>query len=211
MMFQYLVSALATGATIVLYEGSPLKRPETLWNLIDEFGVTILGTSAKWIEQMSKYYPDVGSHHSLSTLRQILSTGSPLPPTLFDFVYEKVKKNVLLGSITGGTDICSVFAGRNTSLPVYRGEIQSRMLGFALDISATEPGLPGELTCTLAFPIEPLGFWPLPGYGFAEREVIQAQERFHETYFKDDKGTWCERLRSPNAHDVLTMHSDHGD
>lgn len=129
-MFQYLVSGLATGATIVLYEGSPLKRPETLWNLVDDLGITILGTSAKWIEQISKHYPEVGKRHSLSTLRQILSTGSPLPPSLFDFVYGRVKKDVLLGSVTGGTDICSVFAGRNTSLPVYRGEIQSRMLGL---------------------------------------------------------------------------------
>lgn len=77
-----------------------------------------------------KHYPDVKSKHSLSTLRQILSTGSPLPPHLFDFVYQNVKSDVLLGSITGGTDICSVFAGRTTSLPVYRGEIQARMLGL---------------------------------------------------------------------------------
>ena len=130
MMFQYLVSGLATGATIVLYEGSPLKRPETLWRTVDDLGVTVLGTSAKWIEQISKHYPDVKEKHSLRTLKQILSTGSPLPPVLFDFIYERVKKDVLLGSVTGGTDICSVFAGRDTSLPVYRGEIQTRMLGL---------------------------------------------------------------------------------
>lgn len=130
MMFQYLVSGLATGATIVLYEGSPLKRPETLWNFVDDLGVTVLGTSAKWIEQISKHYTDVKGRHKLSTLKQILSTGSPLPPGLFDYVYEHVKKDVLLGSVTGGTDICSVFAGRTTSLPVYRGEIQARMLGL---------------------------------------------------------------------------------
>ena len=189
-MFQYLVSGLATAATIVLYEGSPLKRPETLWNLVDDLGVTILGTSAKWIEEISKYYPDVSPKHSLATLRQILSTGSPLPPALFDFVYKNVKKDVILGSITGGTDICSVFAGRNTSLPVYRGEIQSRMLGFALNVAATEPGLPGELICDEAFPIQPLGFWPLPGYGFPEEEVVSAQQRFQESYFKDVQGKW---------------------
>ena len=77
-----------------------------------------------------KTYPNVKENHSLSTLRQILSTGSPLPPALFDFIYTHVKSDLLLGSITGGSDICSVFAGRNTSLPVYRGEIQSRMLGL---------------------------------------------------------------------------------
>jgi len=145
MMFQYLVSALATGATVVMYEGSPLKRAESMWETIDDLGVTVFGTSAKYIEQISvrlsnislhstdylqKHYPDVKSKHSLSTLRQILSTGSPLPPHLFDFVYQNIKSDVLLGSITGGTDICSVFAGRTTSLPVYRGEIQARMLGL---------------------------------------------------------------------------------
>ena len=130
MMFQYLISGLATGATIVLYEGSPLKNPSTIWNMVDEYKITILGTSAKWIEQISKTYPNVKEHHDLSSLKQILSTGSPLSPGLFDFVYQHVKQDVLLGSITGGSDICSVFAGRNTSLPVFRGEIQSKMLGL---------------------------------------------------------------------------------
>lgn len=100
-MFQYLVSGLATGATIVLYEGSPLKRPETLWNMVDDLGVTVLGTSAKWIEQISKHYTDVKGKHKLSSLKQILSTGSPLPPALFDYVYQHVKQDVLLGSVTG--------------------------------------------------------------------------------------------------------------
>jgi len=205
MMFQYLVSGLATGATIVLYEGSPLKRPESLWELVDELGITILGTSAKWLEVISKVYPNVKTNHSLATLRQILSTGSPLAPALFDFVYDNVKKDVLLGSITGGSDICSVFAGRNTSLPVYRGEIQSRMLGLwviwwhdevtrlmdsALDVEGSGPGLPGELVCRQAFPIEPVGFWPLAGYGFPEEDVKVAKDRFADSYFKDNKGTW---------------------
>ena len=128
-MFQYLVSGLFTGATLVLYEGSPLKDPSLLWRMTDEFKITHFGTSAKWIEQISKNYPDVGVNHSLSSLRQILSTGSPLPHHLFDYVYEKIKKDLVLGSITGGSDICSVFAGRCTMLPVYRGEIQARMLG----------------------------------------------------------------------------------
>lgn len=130
MMFQYLVSGLATGATIVLYEGSPLKDPSVLWRLSDELGITVFGTSAKYIEQISKTYPDVGKRHSLHSIRQILSTGSPLSPGLYDYVYQHIKKDVLLGSITGGSDICSVFAGRCTALPVYRGEIQARMLGL---------------------------------------------------------------------------------
>jgi acetoacetyl-CoA synthetase len=101
MMFQYLVSGLATGATLVLYEGSPLKRPESLWHMVDEFGITIFGVSAKYLEQISKTYPDVGQRHKLDSLRQILSTGSPLPPGLFDFVYANVKQDVVLGSVTG--------------------------------------------------------------------------------------------------------------
>ncbi|WVQ99868.1 acetoacetate-CoA ligase [Kwoniella sp. CBS 9459] len=189
MMYQYLISSLATGATIVLYEGSPLKPHSHLWSMIDELGITVFGTSAKWIEQISKHYPNVKENHDLRTLKQILSTGSPLPPGLFDFVYEKVKKDVIVGSITGGTDICSVFAGRNTSLPVYKGEIQSRMLGFALDTD-TPANTPGELICHQAFPIEPLGFWPLEGHGFPQQDVEDAKKRFRESYFKDDKGTW---------------------
>ncbi|WWC93632.1 acetoacetate-CoA ligase [Kwoniella sp. B9012] len=189
MMFQYLVSSLSTGATIILYEGSPLKDPSYLFEMIDQYGITIFGTSAKWLEVISKTYPDVKDQHELSTLKQILSTGSPLPGGLFDWIYEKVKKDVLVGSITGGTDICSVFAGRNTSLPVYRGEIQSRMLGFALDTDGP-PNQPGELICKQAFPIEPLGFWPLDGYGFPEEEVELAKRRFRESYFKGEKGIW---------------------
>ncbi|RXK34998.1 acetoacetate-CoA ligase [Tremella mesenterica] len=190
MMFQYLVSGLATGATIVLYEGSPLKDPSFLWKTIDNLGVTIFGTSAKWIEQISKHYPTVKQNHSLLTLQQILSTGSPLPSQLYDFVYSHIKSDVLLGSITGGTDICSVFAGRNTCLPVFRGEIQSRMLGFALDTATTEIGAPGELICTRAFPIQPVGFWPLKGYGFSQSEVEAAQVRYQESYYKDFEGNW---------------------
>ncbi|WWC71691.1 acetoacetate-CoA ligase [Kwoniella pini CBS 10737] len=189
MMYQYLISGLATGATIVLYEGSPLKDPACLFDMIDILGITLFGTSAKWIEVISKSYPSPKDNHNLSTMRQILSTGSPLPGALFDFIYENVKKDVLVGSITGGTDICSVFAGRNTSLPVYRGEIQSRMLGFALDTDGP-PNQPGELICKKAFPIQPLGFWPLDGYGFSEEDVLAAQKRFKESYFKGTEGVW---------------------
>ncbi|WRT68258.1 acetoacetate-CoA ligase [Kwoniella shivajii] len=191
MMFQYLVSSLSTGCTIVLYEGSPLKSPSYLFNLVDELAITIFGTSAKWIEVISKSFPDsdIKDNHGLFSLKQILSTGSPLPPNLFDFIYEKIKKDVLVGSITGGTDICSVFAGRNTSLPVYRGEIQSRMLGFALDTDGP-PNTPGELICRQAFPIEPLGFWPLEGHGFLPADVEEAKKRFKESYFKGDEGIW---------------------
>ncbi|KAL7423516.1 hypothetical protein Q5752_001096 [Cryptotrichosporon argae] len=212
MMFQYLVSGLATGATIVMYEGSPLKRPEYLWEKIDELGVTVFGASAKYIEQISKVYPDVGRKHRLSSLRQILSTGSPLPPQLFDFVYRNIKKDVLLGSITGGTDICSVFAGRNTSLPVYRGEIQSRMLGYDL-ATHNGPDQAGELVVLRAFPAEPIGFWPLKvdalpdGHLFSKADEAKARERFIDSYFKGAQGIWCTRHCTPCT--MLTP--DHGD
>ncbi|WVN90148.1 acetoacetate-CoA ligase [Cryptococcus depauperatus CBS 7841] len=188
MMYQYLVSGLATGCAIVLYEGSPLYKKERLWEFVDTFGITIFGTSAKWLEVAEKVYPMPKKYHKLSTLKQILSTGSPLGKGSFDWVYNNVKEDVLLGSITGGTDICSVFAGRCTFLPVYRQEIQARMLGFAL---TTEPPPPsaGELICRQAFPIQPLGFWPLPNHGFPQDQVAKAQERFEESYFKGG-GNW---------------------
>ncbi|BEI82107.1 hypothetical protein CcaverHIS002_0212670 [Cutaneotrichosporon cavernicola] len=197
MMYQYLIAGLATGATILLYDGSPLKDPATCWNLIDEHDVSIFGTSAKYIEMVSKVYPDVGKKHRLVRLRQILSTGSPLASDLFDFVYANVKKDLLLGSVSGGTDICSVFAGRCTALPVFRGEIQCRQLGFYLDsTSADSHEIPGELIVREAFPIEPVGFWPLPkeylpdGKNIAQADIDAAQQRFLDSYFKDDEGNW---------------------
>lgn len=197
MMYQYLIAGLATGATVLLYDGSPLKDPATCWNLIDEHDVSVFGTSAKYIEMVSKMYPDVGKKHKLARLRQILSTGSPLAPGLFDYVYENIKADLLLGSVSGGTDICSVFAGRCTALPVFRGEIQCRQLGFYLDSTSPEPhNIPGELIVRQAFPIEPVGFWPLPkeylpdGQNIAQADIDAAQARFLESYFKDDEGNW---------------------
>lgn len=211
MMWQYLISGLGTGATVLLYDGSPLKDPGSLWRMVDEYGITQFGTSAKYIEQLSKHYADVGAKHDLSTLKQIMSTGSPLPPHLFDFVYSNIKKDVLLGSVSGGTDICSVFAGRCTALPVYRGEIQARMLGFALDSTAAVEHGEGELMVRQAFPIEPVGFWPLPAASLPDGDLIApadchaAAQRFKDSYFRDD-GLWYHgdfvqitRSRSGNA------------
>lgn len=131
MMWNFLVGALSSACTLVLYDGSPLKDPSYLWKLVDKLEITIFGTSAKYLDglavrplffvslispqltapwmQKAPYHP--GDHHSLGTLKQIHSTGSPLAPAQFDFVYEKIKKDVVLASITGGTDICSLFAG----------------------------------------------------------------------------------------------------
>ncbi|KAJ3997023.1 acetoacetyl-CoA synthetase [Lentinula boryana] len=209
MMWNFLVGGLASGCTLVLYDGSPLRDPAFLWNLVDELGITIYGTSAKYIDHLSKKYRP-REHHSLQTLRQIYSTGSPLAPQLFDWVYENIHPTVLLGSITGksnarmldsahgsntgGTDICSLFAGMNTMLPVYRGEIQCRMLGMAVesygpDGKVNPPGVEGELVCVKPFPCMPAGFWPLPGFG-SDEAVQAAQKRFQDAYFSGSQGVW---------------------
>ncbi|EIN10628.1 acetoacetate-CoA ligase [Punctularia strigosozonata HHB-11173 SS5] len=194
MMWNFLVSGLSIGCTLVLYDGSPLRDPAYLWRLVDELGITIFGTSAKYLDQLSKGYRPA-EHHRLSTLKHIYSTGSPLAPLSYDYVYSHIKKDVLLASITGGTDICSLFAGMCTALPVYRGEIQCRELGMAIT-AFTETGTPsgpdeaGELVCLRPFPCMPVGFWPLPGYG-TEDAVRAAQVRFQEAYFKSQcPGVW---------------------
>lgn len=133
-------------------------------------------------------------HHSLASLRHIYSTGSPLAPPLFDFVYRFIHPNVLLSSITGGTDICSLFAGMCSALPVYRGEIQCRMLGMAVESftplgAFCAPDEAGELVCVQPFPCMPLGFWPLPGYG-KDDDVEVAKVRYQEAYFSEFEGVW---------------------
>ncbi|PIL37183.1 hypothetical protein GSI_00875 [Ganoderma sinense ZZ0214-1] len=193
MMWNFLVAGLSVGCTLVLYDGSPLHDPAHLWNLVDELGITIFGTSAKYIDQLAKGYKPA-EHHKLTTLRHIYSTGSPLAPHLFDFVYEHISRNVLLGSITGGTDICSLFAGMCSALPVFRGEIQCRLLGMAIEAftptgTAAAPDEAGELVCTKPFPCMPAGFWPLSGYGDPET-VESATKRYQDAYFSEFKDVW---------------------
>ncbi|KAF9534315.1 acetoacetyl-CoA synthetase [Crepidotus variabilis] len=193
MMWNFLVAGLSQSCTLVLYDGSPLKDVSLLWKMVDDLGITIFGTSAKYLDYLSKKYQP-RQHHSLNSLRHIYSTGSPLAPHLFDYVYEQIHPKVLLGSITGGTDICSLFAGMCSALPVFRGEIQCRMLGMAIE-SFTPEGTPaaaeenGELVCTRPCPCMPLGFWPLPGFG-TDAEVSEAQKRFYESYFAEFEGIW---------------------
>ncbi|KDR83730.1 hypothetical protein GALMADRAFT_236077 [Galerina marginata CBS 339.88] len=193
MMWNFLASGLSVGCTLVLYDGSPLRDVSLLWKLVDDLGITIFGTSAKYLDQLSKKYRP-REHHNLNTLRHIYSTGSPLAPPLFDYVYEHINPSVLLGSITGGTDICSLFAGMCSALPVFRGEIQCRMLGMAIESfsptgNSNPPDEAGELVCVKPFPCMPLGFWPLPGFG-TEAEVKAAQARFHQSYFSEFDGVW---------------------
>ncbi|KAK4047329.1 hypothetical protein OIV83_005507 [Microbotryomycetes sp. JL201] len=185
MMYNYLVSALQTGCTLVMYDGSPLFRPELLWKMVDDIGVTVFGTSAKYIDVLSKGY-EPKTKHSLASLKQILSTGSPLKPELFSWVYEHIKTDVLLGSITGGTDICSLFAGHNTALPVYEGEIQCICLGMAIeswsdDAKSLPQGEQGELVCVKPFPCMPIFFW-----GDSKDHA-----RYRSSYFEKFEGVWA--------------------
>ncbi|KAL1921442.1 uncharacterized protein VTP21DRAFT_11158 [Calcarisporiella thermophila] len=164
MMWNWLVSGLAVGATLVLFDGSPFKpNAGALWDLIDELDVTLFGTSAKYIQSLQEadYHPN--RHCKLTRFRGIYSTGSPLKPESFDYVYQSIKKDLVLGSITGGTDICSLFMGHNTMLPVYRGEIQCRCLGMKVEAwdGENKPvfGQSADLVCTRPFPCMPVYFW----------------------------------------------------
>uniref|UniRef100_UPI00398F2E68 acetoacetyl-CoA synthetase n=1 Tax=Pristiophorus japonicus TaxID=55135 RepID=UPI00398F2E68 len=184
MMWNWLVSALATGASVVLYDGSPLvPSPNVLWDLVDKLGITILGTGAKWLAVLEEKDLKPGETHSLQTLHTILSTGSPLKPLTYDYVYKHIKSNILLGSITGGTDIISCFMGQNFTIPVYRGEIQARNLGMAVEIWNDKRqvlwGESGELVCTKPIPCQPTQFWN-----------DESGSKYHKAYFAKFPGVW---------------------
>ncbi|KAL8292250.1 hypothetical protein RQP46_001716 [Phenoliferia psychrophenolica] len=184
MMYNYLVSGLQTGCAVVLFDGSPLFRPELLWDMAEELGVTVFGTSAKYIDVLSKGYSPK-AHHAYPRLRQVLSTGSPLKTELFSWVYSNIKADLCLGSITGGTDICSLFAAHNVALPVYAGEIQCLALGMAVE-SWSEEGIPvargetGDLVCVKSFPCMPAYFWNDEG-----------GKRYHGAYFEQFEKGWA--------------------
>ncbi len=164
MMWNWLVSGLASGATLLLYDGSPMHpQPDTLFGLADRERVTVFGTSAKFLSSVAKAGVEPARSHRLGALHTLLSTGSPLPAEGFDYVYEKIKGDVLLASISGGTDIISCFVLGNPTLPVWRGEIQCAGLGMKVEI-VNEDGEPvgqepGELVCSAPFPSMPIGFW----------------------------------------------------
>jgi acetoacetyl-CoA synthetase len=164
MMWNWLVTALASRATIALYDGAPLHPdPGILWRFAESERVGIFGTSAKYLSALEKSGFEPRARHALPALRAILSTGSPLAPASFDYVYRSVKADVQLASIAGGTDLISCFALGNPLLPVYRGEIQCRGLGMKVEIFAADGtsvrGQKGELVCTAPFPSMPIGFW----------------------------------------------------
>ncbi len=196
MMWNWMVSTLALGATLTLYEGSPTyPDANRLFQLIDEENITVFGTSAKFISAVEKEGITPHSTFSLKNLRCILSTGSPLLPKNYDFIYQQVKADVQLSSISGGTDIVSCFALGNPLLPVYRGELQCLGLGMSVDVF-DEQGKPiraarGELVCTKPFPAMPVGFWQDPN-----------NTLYRHAYFERFTGVW--------AHGDFAEITDHG-
>ncbi len=170
MMWNWLVSALASGVTIVTVDGNVMyPGPAWLWELVDEHGIAMLGVGAKYLDALANRVAGGGSyrpreHHDLSSLRTLASTGSPLSPERFEWVYDAVKTDLHLASISGGTDLCGCFVLGDPTSPVYAGEIQRPGLGMAVDVWSNDgeplpPGERGELVCTEPFPSQPLGFW----------------------------------------------------
>ncbi len=184
MMWNWLVSALASKATLVLYDGSPFAPdPEVLWRYADDVDVTLFGTSAKYIDAIKTEGLRPRDSFDLGAMRTLASTGSVLVPESFDYVYDAIKPDVCLASVSGGTDIVSCFAISCPLLPVYRGEIQCRGLGLAVDVF-DDDGKPvrgdkGELVCTQPFPSQPVFFW-----GDADGS------KYHEAYFSRFPGVW---------------------
>ena len=187
MMWNWLVSGLATGATLLLYDGSPFfPNKSILWDYVSEHKAVLFGTAAKYIEAMNKHKIRPAETHDLSALKVITSTGSPLVHESFDFVYEHIKKDVHLASISGGTDIVSCFMLGNPISPTYRGELQGAGLGLAIDIF-DENGEPlpagagsGELVCTKPFPCMPISFWN-----------DEDGSKFRKAYFEEYDNVWC--------------------
>ena len=183
MMWNWLVSGLAAGATVVLFDGAPLSPPSVLWDMAARERITVFGTSAKYLALAEKEGLRPGSTHDLAALRAILSTGSPLAPSGFDYVYREIKRDLHLASISGGTDIISCFALGNPIGPVWPGELQTRGLGMAVEVF-DEDGRPvrgrdGELVCTRAFPSMPVSFWNDPDGA-----------KYHAAYFEHYPGAW---------------------
>ncbi|GEK71799.1 MULTISPECIES: acetoacetate--CoA ligase [Halomonas] len=185
MMWNWLVSGLASGATLVLFDGAPFSpSPDALWAMAEREGITVFGTSARYLAACEKEGLRPGHEHDLGALRSVLSTGSALSHASFDYVYRDIKADLLLASISGGTDIVSCFALGCPIRPVHRGQIQCRGLAMAVDVYDDEGrplrGDKGELVCTQPFPAMPLGFWKDPD-----------GERYHDAYFSTFPGVWA--------------------
>ena len=201
MMWNWLVSGLAAGATLLLYDGSPFHPSgQVLFDYADAEAMTIFGTSAKYIDAVKKSGLVPRETHVLRTLRAMLSTGSPLSAESFDFVHADIKADMQLASISGGTDICGCFVGGNPLSPVWRGEIQGAMLGMAVDVydEAGQPlrGGKGELVCVKPFPSMPVMFWNDPDGA-----------KYHDAYFARFPGIWCHGdFAEITAHGGMIIH-----
>jgi acetoacetyl-CoA synthetase len=185
MMWNWLVSGLAAGATLLLYDGSPFHPDgNILFDYADAEGMTLFGTSAKYLDALKKAGLKPRQTHDLSSIRTLCSTGSPLAPETFDYVYREIRQDLCLASISGGTDIVSCFALGNPLLPVYPGQLQCRGLGMAVEVWNDE-GRPvrqekGELVCIRPFPSMPVGFWNDPD-----------GSKYHSAYFDRFPNVWC--------------------
>ncbi|MDF1826806.1 MAG: acetoacetate--CoA ligase [Legionellaceae bacterium] len=196
MMWNWMVSGLALGATLVLYDGSPMyPTPERMFDIIDNEAVTVFGTGARFLAAIEKNGTHPNTTHNFAQLRTILSTGSPLLPQQYDFVRDDIKHDVQLSSISGGTDIVSCFALGNPISPVYPGEIQCLGLGMDVQIFNQKGNAvnntTGELVCTQAFPSMPLGFWNDPD-----------RINYTHAYFEQFPGVW--------AHGDMAKITSHG-
>ncbi|RLA14995.1 MAG: acetoacetate--CoA ligase [Gammaproteobacteria bacterium] len=184
MMWNWLVSALASKAALVLYDGSPFYPDgNVLWDYAEAVDMTLFGTSAKYIDALKKNNLEPGRKYDLSSLRCLCSTGSVLAPESFDYVYAAIKKDLCLASVSGGTDIVSCFVLGNPILPVYRGEIQCRGLGMAVEVfnenGESVRNQKGELVCTKTFPSQPVYFW-----------ADESGEKYHNAYFAEFENIW---------------------
>jgi acetoacetyl-CoA synthetase len=205
MMWNWLASGLASGAALLLYDGSPFQgRGRILFDFADAEGMTHFGTSAKYLDAIAKINLKPRETHRLEALRAVLSTGSPLVAEGYDYVYANIKQDLCLSSISGGTDIVSCFVLGNPMGPVWRGEIQAKGLGMAVEVF-DDAGRPlkagkGELVCTKPFPSMPVGFWNDPGGA-----------KYRAAYFEKypnvwRHGDWCEQ--TPHGGMVIYGRSD---
>ncbi|WP_434457983.1 acetoacetate--CoA ligase [Stutzerimonas urumqiensis] len=201
MMWNWLVSGLALGATLVLFDGSPFHPgAERLMDLIDAEDISVFGTSAKYLAALEKAGVRPRESHRLARLKAILSTGSPLAHESFEYVYRDIKPELCLSSISGGTDIVSCFALGNPVLPVRRGELQCKGLGMAVEVWDDDgrpvQGEKGELVCTRHFPAMPVGFWNDPDGA-----------KFRSAYFERFPGVWAHGdYAEETAHGGLIIH-----
>jgi acetoacetyl-CoA synthetase len=186
MMWNWLASGLASGATLLLIDGSPFHPdPGHLWRIAEAENLTLFGTSAKYLSALEKSGFRPKEQVELRALKSVLSTGSTLAPASFDFVYRDIKSDLQLSSVAGGTDIISCFGAGNPILPVYRSELQCRALGMKVDVFDDDGnsvvGEKGELVCTQAFPSMPLEFWNDP-----------SGKKYHAAYFEKFPGVWAQ-------------------